>query len=127
MAARQNWRMTPAGVAATFVASLVLVLISLSGVRATAAEGESVPDDTVRLQIVGGLAAVTQFSRLEQPFWETEITERSGGRIIATIRPFDAGGIRAQEMLQLIRLGVVPYGTILLSVVAPDEPAATTW
>ena len=83
---------------------------------------QPLPPDTVRLSIVGGLASVTQFSELEQPFWEHEITERSGGRIVATIRPFDAGGLRGQEMLQLMRLGVVPFGTAILSVVSADEP-----
>lgn len=122
MAARQGWRMTPSGVQTTIVASMALVLGSLFAVAAIGAEVAPASSEVVRLQIAGGLASVTQFSKLERPFWEHEITERSGGRIVATIRPFDAGGIRAQEMLQLIRLGVVPYGTILLSVVAPDEP-----
>ena len=58
----------------------------------------------------------------EKPFWESEITERSGGRIVATIRPFDGGGLRGQEMLQLLRLGVVSYGNVLLSLVSADEP-----
>jgi len=77
---------------------------------------------TIALSIVGGLAGVTQFTKFEKPFWEREITERSGGRIVATIRPFDGGGLRGQEMLQLLRLGVVPYGNVLLSLVSADEP-----
>lgn len=77
---------------------------------------------TVRLSIVGGLAGVSQYTKLEQPFWESEIGQRSGGRIKATIRPLDAGALRGQEMLQLMRLGVVSLGTASLSVVAGDEP-----
>ena len=77
---------------------------------------------TVNLQIVGGLAGVTQYTGYEQPFWEKEITERSGGRITATIRPLDAGGLRAEETLQLMRLGVVPFGTASLSRVSSDDP-----
>lgn len=79
-------------------------------------------DHRIRLQVVGGLAGVTQFTRLEQPFWEREITERTGGRIVATITPNDGGGLRGHEMLQLMRLGVVPFGTALLSVVSAEEP-----
>ncbi|MEP9348819.1 TRAP transporter substrate-binding protein [Xanthobacter sp. KR7-225] len=78
--------------------------------------------EPVRLQIVGGLARVTQFTDFEQPFWKKEITERTGGRIVASITPLDGGGLRGQEMLQLMRLGVVPFGTALLSVAAGDEP-----
>lgn len=77
---------------------------------------------TINLQIVGGLAGVTQYTAYEQPFWEREITERSGGRITANIRPLDAGGLRAEETLQLMRLGVVPFGTASLSRVSSDDP-----
>lgn len=79
-------------------------------------------DEPIRLQVVGGLGGVTQFTRLEQPFWEREITERTGGRVVATIIPNDSGGLRGQEMLQLMQLGVVPFGTGLLSVVSAEEP-----
>ncbi|HSI41105.1 MAG TPA: TRAP transporter substrate-binding protein [Xanthobacteraceae bacterium] len=71
---------------------------------------------------MGGLAGVTQFTRLEQPFWQTEIAELSQGRIGATIVPLDSASLRGQEMLQLVRLGVVPFGTVLLSVAAGEEP-----
>ncbi|MCX5495512.1 TRAP transporter substrate-binding protein [Kaistia dalseonensis] len=79
-------------------------------------------DGPVKLEIVGGLDAVTQYTKLEQPFWEKEIEQRSNGRIKATIRPLDSSGLRGQEMLQLMRLGVVPFGTALAAVVAGDEP-----
>lgn len=82
-------------------------------------------EDHIRLSIVGGLAGVTQFSKFERPFWEQEIAQRSHGRVTATIRPFDGGGLRGQEMLQLMRLGVVPFGTVLLSLVSADEPEMT--
>ena len=36
--------------------------------------------------------------------------------------PFDRSGIRGQEMLQLMRLGVVSFGTVLLALAAADEP-----
>jgi len=76
----------------------------------------------IRLKVVGGLADVSQYLRYEEPFWRTRITELTGGRVIAEIAPFDRSGIRGQEMLQLMRLGVVPFGTVLLAVVATEEP-----
>ncbi len=76
----------------------------------------------VELQIVGGLAGVTQYTRFEQPFWTEEIEARSNGRIRASIRPLDGGSLRAEEMLQLMRLGVVSFGTAIVTVVAGDEP-----
>jgi TRAP-type C4-dicarboxylate transport system substrate-binding protein len=100
----------------------VAALAALLGSGIPAAAGAVEAQPTVRLSIVGGLATVTQFTKFEKPFWEQEITARSNGRIVATIRPFDGGGLRGQEMLQLLRLGVVPYGNVLLSLVSADEP-----
>lgn len=97
--------------------ALVACLAAASEARAAPAD-----DGKVHLQIVGGLAGVSQYTRLEQPFWQSEIVTRSNGRISATIRPLDGGGLRGQEMLQLMRLGVVPFGTALVSVAAGDEP-----
>jgi TRAP-type C4-dicarboxylate transport system substrate-binding protein len=35
---------------------------------------------------------------------------------------FDRAGIRGQEMLRLVHMGVVPFGTLLLNVSAADDP-----
>lgn len=77
---------------------------------------------TIRLKIVGGLAAVSQFEHFEAPFWTATVPRLTEGRVSAEIAPFDRSGIRAQETLQLMRLGVVPFGTVLLSLAAADEP-----
>jgi TRAP-type C4-dicarboxylate transport system substrate-binding protein len=76
----------------------------------------------IRLKIVGGLADVSQYVRYEEPFWRRRITELTNGRVQAEIAPFDRSGIRGQEMLQLMRLGVVPFGTALLAIVSTEEP-----
>jgi TRAP-type C4-dicarboxylate transport system substrate-binding protein len=75
-----------------------------------------------RLRVVGGLADVSQYVRYEEPFWRRRIPELTGGRVQAEIAPFDRSGIRGQEMLQLMRLGVVPFGTALLAIVSTEEP-----
>lgn len=98
---------------------LILAVLVLTALCAGSTRGE---EGKVQLQVIGGLAGVTQYTGLELPFWQSEIGARSGGRITATIRPLDAGGFRSQEMLQLMRLGVVPFGTALLSIVAGDDP-----
>jgi TRAP-type C4-dicarboxylate transport system substrate-binding protein len=94
-----------------------LVLLLFGGLAPAAFAGES-----IRLKVIGGLAGVAQFTRLEEPFWREEIRRLSGGRITATIQSFDRSGLPGPEMLQLMRLGVVPFGTALLAVVAADEP-----
>src|SRR5512146_1797989 len=89
-----------------------------SPLPAAATSPQAAPAPAVSLRIVGGLAGVNQFKQHESPFWLDTIRQRSGGRITATIQPFDQSGLRAQDMLQLMRVGVVPFGTALLSVVA---------
>jgi TRAP-type C4-dicarboxylate transport system substrate-binding protein len=74
------------------------------------------------LRIVGGLAGLNQFNRHEEPFWATELARLSGGRHSAEIVPFDRAGIRAAEMLSLMRLGVVPFGTALLAASTTRDP-----
>jgi len=86
------------------------------------AQGSAPVEPEIRLKIVGGLAEVSQYVRYEEPFWRQQLTEASGGRIRADIAPFDRSGIRAQEILALMRLGVVPFGTALLAVVSNEEP-----
>jgi TRAP-type C4-dicarboxylate transport system substrate-binding protein len=80
------------------------------------------PADVLQIDVVGGLAGVNQYERLEQPFWSTRVPEITGGRVQARIVPFDRSGVRGQEMLQLLRLGVVSFGNVLLGLAAADEP-----
>ena len=73
------------------------------------------------LRIVGGLAGVNQYTRYEEPFWTRELARLSNGRATAEIVPFDRAGIRGQEMLRLVQLGVVPFGTSILNLSAVDD------
>ncbi|HVY13844.1 MAG TPA: TRAP transporter substrate-binding protein [Rhodopila sp.] len=86
------------------------------------ARGAEPSDQTTHLRVVGGLANVTQFTKFERPFWQTEVPKLTQGRITADIYPFDQSGFAGPEMLQLMRLGVVSFGTALLAQVAADEP-----
>jgi TRAP-type C4-dicarboxylate transport system substrate-binding protein len=76
----------------------------------------------IQIKVVGGLAGVSQYSKLEEPFWTREVPRLTQGRVRAEIHPFDRSGLPGQEMLQLMRLGVVPFGTALLAVVSGDDP-----
>jgi TRAP-type C4-dicarboxylate transport system substrate-binding protein len=99
-----------------------MLLPVLAVLAASGAAGQQAASEPIRIKIVGGLADVSQYVRYEEPFWRHRIQEASGGRIQAEIAPFDRSGIRAQEMLALMRLGVVPFGTVLLAVVSNEEP-----
>jgi len=79
-------------------------------------------DGPIHLKVVGGIAAVSQYNEFEAPFWTRDVPRLTGGRVQADIHPFDQSGLSGQEMLEFIRLGVVPFGTALLATVSADEP-----
>jgi TRAP-type C4-dicarboxylate transport system substrate-binding protein len=79
----------------------------------------------INLRVVGGLADLYQFTQYETPFWTQRLPEISQGKFSATIVPFDRAGIPGAEMLRLIQLGVVPFGTALLSSFTSQYPEYT--
>lgn len=92
------------------------------------AEFPAAPQSAPRVQhlrIVGGLNGVNQYIRHEEPFWTRELPRLSGGQLTAEIVPFDRAGIRGQEMLRLMKLGVVPFGTALLNLAVTELPEIT--
>ncbi len=97
----------------------VLALAGLLPLAAASAPSEAA---ALKLQIVGGLAGLTQYQEYEQPFWTRELARLSGGRYGADIVPFDRAGVPGAEMLRLMELGVVPFGTMLLSLTTMQYP-----
>jgi len=98
----------------------VAALATLLGVTSARADPASEPPQ--HLRIVGGLAGVNQYTRHEEPFWARELPRLSAGRASAEIVPFDRAGIRGPEMLRLVQLGAVPFGTALLTLSAAEDP-----
>lgn len=78
-----------------------------------------------KLRIVGGLAGLNQYTRQEEPFWSKELRRLSNGRFEAEIVPFDRAGVPGTEMLRLLQLGVVPFGTTLMSSLTAQYPEYT--
>lgn len=100
---------------AVFVLAIVAALICGSA-RAQVAPAE------FKISVVGGLAGVSQYTNYEQPFWTNRIPELTNGRLSAEIQPSDQSGIRGQEMLRLLQLGVIQYGTVLLPLASVNDP-----
>lgn len=101
------------------VAALVLAF------AATNSEAQQQPA-SARLRIVGGLANVSQYTLHEERFWSKDLVRLSGGKYSASIVPFNQAGVPGQEMLNLMRLGVIPFGTALLSQVSNEFPELGT-
>lgn len=108
--------------AVTHRLSLLLLLAALW--TATSCSAQTTPSQ--RLRIVGGLAGVSQYTQHEQQFWTRDLTRLSDGKYSASIVPFDQAGVPGQEMLNLMKLGVVPFGTALLSQISIQYPELGT-
>ena len=107
-----------------FISLLALALglmLSTTAVQAQAPQAKSV----VHLRIVGGLASVNQFTKNEAPFWSSELARLSRGKYSAEIVPFDRAGVPGNDMLRLLELGVVPFGTTLMSGFVQHYPQYT--
>ena len=76
----------------------------------------------IKLRIVGGLANLNQYTRREEPFWTRTLPALTAGAVQAEIVPFDRAGIRGQDMLRLMQLGAVPFGTAVVSLSAAQDP-----
>jgi TRAP-type C4-dicarboxylate transport system substrate-binding protein len=79
-------------------------------------------DPEITLRIVGGLAGQPVYTTKEAPFWQSRIVAATGGRLKGEITPFDRGGIRPEELMNLIQLGAVPFGTVQFASAYLVEP-----
>lgn len=112
----RQWR-----AAARWTVAGILALGSAPAVHAQASQAAGgLPRE--HLRVVGGLAALSQFTRHEQPFWTERLPRLTGGRVTAEIAAFDRSGIRGQEMLRLVQLGVAPYATLSLATSSTVDP-----
>ncbi len=93
--------------------------VALAGICLLFGSNVSRSDTPIHLRVIGGLAVVGQYEGLEKPFWQ-RVGTSSEGRVTAEIFPSDSSGLTANEILRLMRLGVVTFGTVLLLQV--DQP-----
>jgi len=105
------------------LAGALLALAAVLGGPAAAAVAAA--EAPFKMRVVGGLAGITQYTQLEAPFWTRDLARLSGGRFTAEIVPFDRAGVPGNEMLRLLRLGVVPFGTVLVSSLSAQYPFYT--
>lgn len=105
----------------SFSCTAAVVGVLLSAPLAAISDAAHNPTTTT-LRIVGGLASGNRYARLERPFWVSELPKLSGGKFAAEIVPFDRAGVPGPEMLRMMQLGVIPFGTALFSHMAAEAP-----
>ena len=109
---------------AAFRAWVLLICFGAAGALAQEPPGSAARyhGPPLKLKVVGGLANVHQYTRHERRFWTEVLPARTAGKVTAEIVPFDQAGIRGTEVLRLMQVGTVPFGTALLGVSASTDP-----
>lgn len=87
---------------------------------AASSDGKATP--AIKLRIVGGLGNLNQYLRFEEPFWNKEFATLTQGQATATVVAYDKAGMRTHEVMRLMQLGVVPFGTALMSGIVSNDP-----
>ncbi|GLT12229.1 transporter [Sulfitobacter porphyrae] len=99
----------------------------LIGVTAFAAMSTSALADEypkTEINYVGTWGNLSLFKKVENPFWSQELSEASGGAITVNVQPFTEMGLQGDEILRLLRNGVLEISATLLSYVGGDIPEA---
>ena len=99
----------------------ILMLASLLCVAVPPARGAE-EASTLRVRVISGFAGTRQFDRIEQPFWTRRLQALTGGRMAATVQSFAQAGVAPEQMLNIMRSGVVLFGAVEANAVALDEP-----
>ena len=73
---------------------------------------------------VGTWGNLSLYNKVEKPFFEKTIPERSGGAVTVTVQPFTEMGLKGTEILRLLRSGVLDMSATLLSYIGGDIPEA---
>lgn len=105
-----------------FALATIASIAGADGRAEPAAKPVAYTGPAIKLKVVGGLADVHQYTRHEHRFWSEVVTARTSGKVTAEIVPFDKAGIRGTEVLRLMQVGTVPFGTALLGVSASTDP-----
>lgn len=73
---------------------------------------------------VGTWGNLSLYNKVEKPFWGETVSAKSGGAINVTVQPFTELGLKGNEILRLLRNGVLDMSATLLSYVGGDIPEA---
>ncbi len=68
-----------------------------------------------QLKVVGSWDFLAQFKDFEKPFWEKTLPELTGGAVTAEVTAFNTMGLKGTEIVRLMKLGMIDFGTSVLA------------
>ncbi|MCR8725889.1 TRAP transporter substrate-binding protein [Frigidibacter sp. ROC022] len=97
-------------------------VLCAAAIGTSAAQAQDLPK--TEFTYVGTWGNLTLYNKVEKPFWGDTISEKSGGAITVKVQPFTELGLKGDEILRLLRNGVLDMSATLLSYVGGDIPEA---
>ena len=91
----------------TFAAILLVSLIVFSSVL------WAQQIDNKKFNVVGTWSFLTNWQKLEQPFWSVDLPKASGGAITANIKSVTEVNLKGTEVLRLLKQGVFDFAAAL--------------
>lgn len=86
-----------------------------------AAADTAPPVPATHLKVVGSWGFLSQYKNFEGPFWTTTVPEQSGGQVTAEVTPFNQLGLKGDEIIRLMQMGLIDFGTAVLAYGASDD------
>ena len=79
------------------------------------------PLPRTHLKVIGAWDYLSQYKNFEMPFWSRTVPEKSNGQVTADITPFNQLGLKGTEIIRLMKLGVIDFGTSVLAYGAESD------
>jgi len=92
------------------LAALSAVLGCMCGLPAHA---QNLP--ATHLRVVGSWDYLAQYKDFEQPFWAKTIPALTDGTVTADVTAFNQMGLKGTEIVRLMKLGMIDFGTTVLA------------
>lgn len=102
--------------------SIFAAIAAIAMTASTSGFAEELPK--TKFTVVGTWASLSLFKKLERPFWEETIPEKSNGALKVKLQPFTEMGLKGGEVFRLMRSGVIDMGSTVLSYIGGEIPEA---
>ena len=96
-----------------------ILLFSFAFMASGSLLGGDLPKTT--LSVAGTWSNLSQYKDFEYPFWSSTIPKKSDGQITASIKGFNEMGLKGSEIVRLMKLGVLDFGSTVLGYLAADD------
>ncbi len=96
----------------------VLAVAAAMAFAATSAAAQDLPKQ--QFKVLGTWSNLTNYQKVEKPFWEEVIPKASNGAITADLKSQTELGLKGQELMKMTRLGLFQFAHAIPIYVAED-------